>query len=268
MHASLEDLRRALRLRPCQPAFDDASCRHTAFTACSGLQDLLRIVADRAPGSYPLREALSRAMLAEYQRTLAEPWPSALLIAYAPLLLSTSRAVESDLVPPADLNQIVVEAFLTVARSFPLDRWRTHTARRLKHRTRERVFATLNRAEREVLRVRADDETARTGGSRTPPDSALAEPAVSDETNANIKLLIELAGDLATTLQLQVVAETCIRNRPLKEFVASEHPEAGAAEQKRLYEQLKRARTRTLDRIHDALSDPSCPRRRGGPPLS
>lgn len=126
------------------PTFDDGRTREPALAADPSILAVLAVLADASEATYPERDALTRALLAEQQRAPSKLWSAALLLAYAPMLTRLRRRLLSSAVDRDELDLLVIEAFLEAAQGYPLEHRRPgHTALYLRQDTQRAVFKLL-----------------------------------------------------------------------------------------------------------------------------
>lgn len=243
------DLMRALRSAAASVAFEGALDRHESLRAYPTITSVLVEMQNQSPELYPQRDLLTRVFVAEAQSTKQDAWISALLAAYLPMLIRLRGRLVCDTIARPDLDQIVLEAFMQVVASFPLEKRRDRTAMRLRQETQRAVFKILARDRKEHVELRLFVDEVRRA-----PDLDLmssGEPEeVSDEERAELKSALrrELceSGDGGL---FDLVCRTTIGGERLVDYVRRHQPNASEAELKQLYNRLKRRRERALTRV-------------------
>ncbi len=244
----LERLRRdALSVRH-RHAFEAGRAKQPAIAAHADAASVLAMLDDEAEGTYAAREALTEAIIREHRASRASVWASILLGAFKPMLVRLRGRLVSDTVPGDELDQLVVTAFLAALTEVPLmDR----LPMRLRQRTERQVFAFL-RKEREQRHPDIDVETL----EDVEPD----EPTVSEPTDAelyDLALLLQRAiAEGISTSGLDVVEATVLRRELLRAYVDRIAPGEGV-DRDRLYQRLKRQRSRAMQRLRELLTRPS-----------
>ena len=245
-------------------AFDAARSRQDALAPHHTIASVLGVLDDERRSAYPKRDALTRALLAEHQRTPSSFWAAVLLVAYYPMLSRLRHRIYGDAIPAGDLDQIVITTFLSVIAEFPLDKKRDRTAMRLRQQTQRQVFQLVREDQRyqEVVRLaypvefeRVDDavwpEQRPNGkrGPRNPRDSAAA-----------VSLLVEHADDVLDGQCFDLVTATSVCGRQISRYLDRVAPDLDGDERARVYQRIKRRHSRALARLRPALAHLACPR--------
>jgi len=244
----LERLRRDALSPRHQGAFDAGRKRQPALAAHVNAASALAMLDDEAEGTYPGREALMKALIQEHRASGSPVWSTLLLGAFKPMLVRLRNRLVSDTVPGDELDQLVITSFLGTLTDIPLiDR----LPMRLRQRTERQVFAFL-RKERWHRHPDIDVETLE--------DVEHEEPTVSEPTDAelyDLALLIQRAMEEGiSTSGLDVVAATVLRRELLRAYVDRLAPGEGV-DRERLYQRLKRQRSRAMQRLRALLTRPS-----------
>lgn len=239
-----------------QAVFAAARAQRPAFARHATLESVLAALADVREETYPQREALTRALLAEMQASSSPAWTAALAAAYAPMLNRLRRRILGNAVPREDLDQLVLATFLSVARGFPLSRWREWTAARLRQQTAREVFRYLRKE-----RAEQHDTYTQTQLAEWLPDARHATPVESPRRpsvrRSFVKrdaVLVHLARASLPRSDVDVLMATVVRREKLRAYV-SRLVEGDAAEAERTYQRLKRQRTRLLQRLRTQAGD-------------
>ncbi|AKF80108.1 hypothetical protein MFUL124B02_08650 [Myxococcus fulvus 124B02] len=245
-----------------QAVFAAGRTRRPDFARHASLESVLDAMADAREETYPEREALTRALLAEMQVTSSPAWTAALASAYAPMLRRLRRRLLGSAVPREDLDQLVLATFLSVAGAFPLLRWADWTAVRLRQQTARAVFRHLRKERAEQHETYTQAQLA-----EWLPDTRHASPVESPRRLSARRsfvqrdtVLVHLAQATLPRSDAEVLMATVVRREKLRTYV-SRLVEGDAAEAERTYQRLKRQRTRLMQRLRaqvvDAVAQPS-----------
>ena len=244
-------------------AFDAARTRHDALASHHAIASVLGTLDDERKSAYPARDALTRVLLAEHQRSPSSFWSAVLLLAYYPMLSRLRHRIFGDAIPAGDLDQVVIMSFLSVVAEFPLDKKRDRTALHLRQMTAREVFRIVREDQRhqEIVRLtdpvvleRVDDPVwpeQRPNGQRGPRNPGDAVAAVS--------LLVEHAGDLLDGECFDLVTATSICGRQISRYLDRVAPDLDGDERARVYQRIKRRHSRALARLRPALAHLVCP---------
>jgi hypothetical protein len=209
---------------------------------------VLAVMGNEAEAMYPVREALTAAMLAEHQGTGDSLWSSALLLAYYPMLNRLRGRLVSARTLRVDLDQVVVTAFLSAVKEVPLHLNRLPM--RLRQRTERAVFSFLRKEWAEHKPAAGGAELAEFGSEsimqrRLPP---------MDEFMLDLSLLLERALRQGFALdELELIERTVLRGELLRTYVERVVPD-DEEERRRTYQRLKRRRSRTIKRLRELLN--------------
>lgn len=231
-----------------QRIFEAGRARQSALASHHDVGSVLTALADDAEATYPARDALTRALLAERRESGQSLWASVLLVAYFPMLSRLRHRLVSDTVPGDELDQLVVTSFLAAVTELPIHEDTDRVAMRLRQRTERQVFACL-RKEREQRHSSADvDELADVNPEALPPSRS-----PSDEKLYDLALLLRHAVDAGLSQSgLDVIEATVIGRELLRSYVERIAPDDDLARE-RLYQRLKRQRSRALRRLKTLL---------------
>ena len=227
-------------------AFELGRARHPELATHVDAASVLAMLDDDAEGTYAAREALTTAIVLEHRRSRAAVWASLLLGAFKPMLVRLRGRLVSDTVPGDELDQLVVTAFLAALTDVPLS---DRLAMRLRQRTERQVFAFL-RKEREQRHPAIDVE----GLEGLDPDAVAPQRVRTDEELYDLALLIQRAvQEGVSTSGLDVVEATVLRRELLRAYVERLEPDDDVARE-RLYQRLKRQRSRAMRRLKTLLA--------------
>lgn len=247
----IERLRKDALTAP-QRAFDAARAREPALAAHADVASVLAALADDSEATYPARDALTRALLAEHRASGEALWASVLLVAYYPMLSRLRHRLVSDTVPRDELDQLVVTSFLAAMTKLPVHEQLDRVAMRLRQRTERQVFAYL-RKEREHLHPIAEVEEL----VQLDTEALAPRRTTIDERLYDLALLLRRAVKEGIPQSgLDVVAATVLRQELLRSYVERMAPDDDLARE-RMYQRLKRQRSRALRRLKTLLGGSS-----------
>ncbi|WP_141593904.1 hypothetical protein [Myxococcus sp. AB056] len=250
-------LLRAEALAPRHHAvFAAARTRRPAFARHATLESVLAAMADAREETYPEREALTRALVAEMQASPSPAWTAALASSYAPMLCRLRQRLRSNGVPKEDLDQLVLATFLSVARNFPLPRWRDWTAVRLRQQTAREVFRYLRKERAEQHDKYTPQQLAAWLPDTRPvtPMESIRRTSVRRSFVRRDAVLVQMAKASLPHSDVEVLMATVVRREKLRTYV-SRLVEGDAAETERTYQRLKRQRTRLMQRLRTQAVD-------------
>ncbi|WP_041791842.1 hypothetical protein [Stigmatella aurantiaca] len=236
--------------------FAAARTRRPAFARHATLESVLAAMADAREETYPEREALTRALVAEMQASSSPAWTAGLAAAYAPMLRRLRRRLLGSAVPREDLDQLVLATFLSVARAFPLSRWGDWTAVRLRQQTAREVFRHLRkeRAEQHETYTQAQLAEWLPDTRHATPVESPRRPSVRRSFVKRDAVLVHLARGTLPHSDVEVLMATVVRREKLRAY-ASRLVEGDADETERTYQRLKRQRTRLMQRLRTQAVD-------------
>ena len=235
-----------------QGTFELARARRAAFATHASTASVLAALSDDRDSTYPEREQLTQALLAEC-RAQAEPvWRSMLVVAYYPLLSRLRRRIVGDAVPREDLDQLVLTAFLSAIDALLPHECVDRTAMRLRQRTERQVFRLLRRARQEQEVPTAIHDLG--------PDAATLgvlpdEQEDQQEVSERARTLVRVAQGAVADRSLDVLVATVIRRESLRDYV-QRTVQGGVLVRERAYQRLKRQRTRALQKLRALLAVP------------
>jgi hypothetical protein len=229
--------------------FEAGRGRQPALAAHPDAASVLVALDDEAEGTYPARETLTRALVAEHRESGAALWASLLLVAFAPMLVRLRNRLVTDSVPGDELDQLVVTGFLAALTELPPAERIDRVAMRLRQRTERQVFATLRR-EREHRHPSVNVEEI----EESDPEAFAPRRAATQERLYDLALLLQRAVEEGLSPGgFDVVEATVLRRELLRSYVERLAPEDDL-ERERMYQRLKRQRTRALRRLRALLA--------------
>ncbi|WP_342379466.1 hypothetical protein NVS55_08340 [Myxococcus stipitatus] len=239
----IERLRREALVAP-RRVFEAGRMRQAALEAHPDVASVLLALDDDAESTYPAREAITRALIGEHRASSAALWASMLLVAFSPMLVRLRNRLVSDTVPGDELDQLVVTSFLAALTELPLSERTDRVAMRLRQRTERQVFAFL-RKERDHRHPSLDVEAV----AEADPEALAPRRASTDEKLYDLVLLLQRAVEEGISPSgLDVVEATVLRRELLRSYVERLGPDDDL-ERERMYQRLKRQRSRALRRL-------------------
>ena len=243
----VEGLRRAALAVPPR-TFAAAAVRQPLLADHANMTAVLTALDDERAETYPRRDALTRALVNEHQHSHDPVWSSALVVAYFPMLCRLRNRLVSDTIPREELDQVVITAFLSAVNDLNEHERTDRIAMRLRQRTERQVFAFL-RSEREH-QLPTDTE------EREQLEAELRELHPEPRTDQHlfdvVRLLEKAAAAGLPDHCLDALKAPLVHREMLREFVARNGPADGLS-RNRLYQRLKRRRSRALKRLRDLL---------------
>lgn len=230
--------------------FEEARSRQAALEAFDNIAAVFKAFADDRAESYPEREALTRALLLESRASDDALWVSILLVAYYPMLSRLRHRLVSNHLARDELDQLVLAAFVEVLRDVPLDEDTDRLAMRLRQGTQRLVFAALRKEHEEQHFPLMPDEAVSLRAED--PFSSTHERG---QSRLDLAMLLKIALEAGIPQNnLELISATMLRRELLRSYVERIGP-ADHRERERLYQRLKRQRTRTLMRLRLLLAD-------------
>lgn len=228
----------------------DAWSRHPVLREYPTLSAALAALAPASATPYWQRDAITCAFIREAQLGASGLWIKALFAAYTPML-ARLRARLRPRSEGREFDQLVCAAFLEVVHAYPAEHHRDRTALRLRQQTKEIVFGTLERERATHTRL------AKLAQSLPPSVNSpfcASRGGDEDDPEALARTLRHYAGDLAPQ-DVDMLIRTTVGGQSLIGYLTQRHAELGPEELKRLYEAVRRRRSRWLLKIRDRLRD-------------
>lgn len=227
-----------------QRIFEAGRSREPALAAHPNAASVLLALDDDAASTYPEREALTRALLAEHQASDTAFWASVLIAAFSPMLLCLRNRLISDMVSSEELDQIVITSFLAAMSNLPFRERNDRVAMYLRQRTQRQVFAFLRK---EHEHRAPDDEEEEAGELEL--ESVPAPRSSTNEKIYDLTLLIQRGVEAGVSPGgLDIIEATVLRCELLRDYVERMAPDDDL-ERERMYQRLKRQRSRALRRL-------------------
>jgi len=226
-----------------------------ALAPHADVASVLAALADEREATYPARDELTRALLAMHRHDRAQLWSSMLAVAYFPMLSRLRRRIVGDAVPRDELDQLVLAAFWSTLAELPVHgRGSDRLPMRLRQRTQRAVFHTL-RKEREHQHTSLDDDSM--AAREHEAKAVLPASRSAGEDRIDLAILLEkAAADGVPQASLELLASTVLRRELLRNYVSRIGP-SDVVERERLYQRLKRQRSRLMTRLRNLASE-SC----------
>jgi hypothetical protein len=239
--------------------FDDAKTRHSVLSKYQSPPAVLAAMGDVHGAPWPEREALTRTLLAEAQTRPCQFWSALLLAAYYPMLLRLRGRIRGCAIDSADIDQMVVVTFLDVARNFPLEQRKNRCCMHLRQMTQRQVFQVVRRGSA-IQALTSLQSVENVDPAKLPPwpsprsrHRAKPDSSPVDDSEA-IALLASQASSVSKD-QTKLLVATVVRGESLRLHVERGYPQHDSAERDRIYQRLKRQRTRTLVRLRPLFAD-------------
>lgn len=246
-----DGLRRQLDAAPASSVLAAARERQPMLRDASSVEELLARMADEHVHEWIEREALTRAFIAEHQRDAGNGfWSALLLLAYFPMLSHLRFRLRSETLDSQDLDSVVITSFLEVVTGLDLEVVQDRTAMQLRQRTQRKVFHVLGRtsAEHRHIALATDFSTDLVVQAPSEP-LHLSEVVDSEQTVAQ---LLDVAGQQLPPEQLEILVATVLQKERLRTYAGRYTAKGETAE--RVYQRLKRRRTRAMDRLRSLIS--------------
>jgi len=245
--------------------FTEARLRLPALATHETLSSAMEVLADRSRDRNRDKDAITRALIAEYRESKKSYWLAAILVAYAPMMRRLRRGCCGNDIPPDELDQLMITKLIDTIDTCPLDRaW---LCRELCRCTRRHVFKYLNteNAMRRLVCSVAPDQLAydeATEAMLMASDSAesvhgSAAAAIGrdpEERAICIAYLRDRAGDALDSEKLDLVIATRIDGERLTRYVARHYPASSNTERRRVYQRIKRRHSRAMAKLRKVFA--------------
>lgn len=242
--------------------YDETRVHYADLGTYPTAEALLTLFADADESRYPEKERITRILLLEYVVT-AEPhplWSALLVLAYFPMLKRLRDRVRGMAADDGfDADQMALEAFLDMLENDPVEEKPDRIALHMRQATERRLFAQLRKWQRaNAKRLPLDErkfergelgEDLQPGDPDEPRHVELPTPARMQHYERAMHRLFD--AHVGKT-DLDLVLATLFRGEDLWDHVDCQRP-ASTGERIKVYERLKRQRTRTLGRLRELL---------------
>lgn len=261
-------LRREVFAKRNERVFDAARTRQPALADHPGIEAVLgNLTKDQSDKTRT--EGIVRALLEEYQRERDPFWSGVLLLAFLLMLARIrKRMVDDDHVfQQTEITSMVFEAFLLTLDEIDVGAGTRLTSLRLRQMTTRQAFALYN-AEHHLRTNETplapedmpESDSEDCNWPDPPPFAAEDDPCVADMA---VKILFREVGNRLPPGRLELVAETTVRGRRLRERVELLNPGFDGRSLEREIERQKRQRTRSLKTIREILNEKFVPEMMG-----
>jgi hypothetical protein len=247
--------------------FEAARHRRPALAPHASPSSALAVLSNRSSDRNAEKDALTRALVSEYQDRRNPLWAELLILAYLPMMGRLCGRLRRDGVPDDELWQLALLAFLETVASITRSRkWLCLSIRRTVER---RVVHHLGR-ERKMLRLvypthpddlRVLEDRAVAGGllgGNLWAETGPARGPISmepDERDAAIAFLLEHAGHALGLEDINLVTATAINGERLTDYVAQRYPDLEDVARRREYQRIKRRHSRAMAKLRHVLAD-------------
>lgn len=239
--------------------FQEVRTRRSWLSSHRSPADVVAILTQYPTDRPAERERLCRALVEE-QRNRPHPlWATMLVVAFARMLRGLRSQIHPGVLPSEDFSQVILTAFLQVVAGFPRVAPTGCTGIYLRQRTQRRLVRMLERVRREhgdrPLLPPARLEGTLGGGD-------VCAHLAAEEQDALAALLVTTASGAASVEpgHLRLLGDTWIQSVPLQAYVRRLYPHVEEVEAKRIYQRLKRQRTRTVNRLRTTFAALQVPR--------
>jgi hypothetical protein len=236
--------------------FQAARSREPALAEHDTIVGALNVLNDESEARYHEREAITRALIREYQSTRGAFWASVLTLAFMPMMLRLRCRLVSDPATRSELEQRVVATFLDAVATISLEAHGTRIAMHLRQLTQRRLFAQLDAERKDREQFNALCEGAAHDAEFKVFDAPWADATIGAQEAADLgEHLQEIVGDRMPADRLDVVIATRVAGEKLAAFVERTHAARGAETRSRTYQRLKRERIRSCEAIRPFITE-------------
>lgn len=234
-----------------------AQRRHPMLRRVADIQVVLRVLGNLKRADLRYKDILTRAIIAEHKANPGPFWTAVLLLIYSPMLGGLRARIFGNAFDREDLDQLVVDAFLSAARVFPLTERRSRTFLFLKYFTSQQVFRVIRTRQKEIKQ----QHQLITLAQRFDEFDLFGE-VDSDESDVDrddmAEFLTKIASGREPSDNLNLIIDTVIYRKKLTDYVAEKFPCDDPEQQERVYQRIKKQRCRSLGRLR-ALLLQNCP---------
>lgn len=235
-------------------AFESARARRPELASFAGILDVLEALESRGNTSDERRHAIVAELVREHRATKSAVWSKALVVAFYPAMQALRARLALGSVGREEIDQVIVTGFLSAIAALP-DKALGHFA----------AYRICRRMERYVFRFLATERGFRRLTTSARDEDTFVAPRVMGDgpdptayDRVALGFLLRCAskhGVSPSTLSLLEVS--ALEGTSLRALVRQIEPR-DAGTQKRLYERLKRRRSRALQRLRALADDPEC----------
>jgi hypothetical protein len=279
---TLKSIRRALArelmTKESISLFDNAKKRIPELAGHETVMSVLAILDDESPHLWKKRDRLVRALIREQRRRPRSFWNAVLIRAFYPMLSRLRHRLVSETLTKAELDQLVLTAFLNVVNDYKLGDTANRTCMLVRQETQRLVFRLLRleQLEQEVVRPvnamelrRRESDLAdllaggdSDGGNplRWPETSPPGGEPLSESDQARLTaFLVACAGEYIEQDRLALVIARHIRGEKLSHVVRRLYPELSGEDRRRTYQRIKRRHSRALVKLRELLTSVGVP---------
>jgi hypothetical protein len=239
-------LREQVRGPVCARLYAEARPRHPVLAVYPDLPALLAVL-DQSTDDYTERDLITQALLWERMSANPSQWSAVLAVVFLPMLVRLRCHLVCVELPSDDLDQIVLEGFLASIASYRRESWRIRTPIRLTHLTRRTVFKVMRRELSERKSREQERELVQVIPGQIPMGSAASPPM-----GIRVEAVLEAIEDDVSEEGAFLLLETELGKENLTELVSRMSVD-NEEDRVRLYERLKRTRSRAKKRLIDMI---------------
>lgn len=213
--------------------------RRMALRPYHGPMGVLQALSRSCREQYPLRDALTRALLVEHRQHDCALWSQMLTVAYYPMLRKLRFRASVEPLFADDIDQQVLMGFMQALDAVGAHPKRGHVALQLRQRTERAVFEALRRLQSPEVRLEDEElELHEPVDEHASPLQACQDQAATDALLSQLEHFC-----LDPNPVRDLVLATVVEDEPLHRYV--ERVVTGGVEhRRRVYERLKRQRSR------------------------
>ena len=243
------------------PLFDAARKRHAALERYGSVVTVVGLLGNQDPAQIDRKAGLFRAFIIEQQAQPSPLWTSLSLLACFPFLARLRARIVADDMPPDELDQLVMMAFVDVVATFPTKRHTDLPFLRVRRETEHKVFRQIAQRRRELSMEQLTDPSALECLGEPPlwheteEDGKRREASESDEIAAAVSLLVEHGSDVLDANNFELVTSTPLCGRTIRSYVQSQTSDLSADEVTRLRDNAKRRHSRAIARLRKKMAD-------------
>ncbi len=236
--------------------FETARARRPDLAPFASILDVLEALDSRSTTGEERRHAIVAELVREHRASKSAVWSKALLVAFYPAMNGLRSRLSLGSVSLDEIDQAILTGFLSAVAELPGRALGHFAAFRICRRMERYVFKFILR-ERGFRRITS---AAGEDGEVTAPHTVgRASIAMADERIA-LGFLLRRATSLGlSTETVDLIEATAFGGTSLRAYVRQLEP-GDADARKRLYERLKRRRSRALRRLRDLVGSASTPR--------
>ena len=230
-------LRHQIQSRAYAALFEQAGNRHVRLARYPDVDSVIRFMRDNLDVSdREEREAITRALIYENQICSGVFWSSVLLTAYYPMLKCLRQRIYGPGMDSQDLDQLVITSFLLVVKTYPLAKFTRQTMVRIRSDSTRLVYSAVLTEQNEERLKNIPIQT-----------SEYFDPMEL------VPALIEISGRYLSKQDLGLVVTAAMGRGYLRRYLDKQNG-AGFKSDERVYQRLKRKRTRKLKQLQNMVT--------------